>query len=111
MFDSRGAVTGLNTVIQEVTGLKRMHETHALMMAALEASPDFVGFADSERRPTFINRAGRRLLGIGDDEDIGRLAVPEFYEPASRKVFLEEVRPATNRDGAWRGELTLASRR
>jgi PAS domain S-box-containing protein len=110
VFDAKGEVTGLNAVVQEVTELKRMDEFQARLMAAIEASPDFVGLSDADRRPTFLNRAGRRMLGIGEDEDLTQLRLADFYEETSRTTYLEEVRPRSTIEGAWQGELTMLSR-
>lgn len=38
--------------------------------AMLEATTDFVGMADAEGRVLFVNRAGREMVGAGEDEDL-----------------------------------------
>lgn len=37
------------------------------LSALIEATTDFVGMADLQGRPIYLNRAGRRMVGIGDD--------------------------------------------
>ena len=111
VLDRHGRPVGINAVIQDVTELKRMHE-HSL-------APD-VGASRRRRTssasPTpsvarhIINEAGRRMIGIGDDEDTRHLRVPDFYSEASRKTFVEEVRPQSTANGTWQGELTMVSR-
>jgi rsbT co-antagonist protein RsbR len=56
----------------------------------------------------FINRGGRRLLGMTDDEPSGTVAAahPEW----ARKLVGEHAIPTAIRDGIWRGESALLTR-
>ncbi len=74
----------------------------ARLTAVLENAADFVGRADAEGRLNHINRAGRKMLGLGDDERIN-----------DRKAdgrLPEEALAVARRDGVWFGESVLHHR-
>lgn len=45
----------------------------------IELIPDFVGIANSEGHLLFVNRAGRRMLGLGANEDLSRYLIHDFF--------------------------------
>jgi PAS domain S-box-containing protein len=77
------------------------------LTAILESTSDFVSIADARGLVQYINRAGRRMLGIGEHEsleryDFGRLFPPE----AAERIFAEGI-PAALREGTWNVEIEL----
>jgi PAS domain S-box-containing protein len=70
-------------------------------------SPDFIAAADAEGHLTYLNLAGRRMIGFPDDGDITRLHFTNYIAPASLETFYQEVIPAARDLGLWQGELQL----
>jgi len=97
-----GELTGIVCVSKDITERRQAAEAQARLTAILDAATDFIGMARPDGRCLYMNRAGRRMVGIGPDEE---LAVVADYSPdwAVRK-FVEEVFPAAARDGVWEGE-------
>ena len=53
---------------------------HTRLMTHIEASPDFVGFADANTtRILYINRAGRKMTGIGEHDDVTELKISDVH--------------------------------
>ena len=84
-------------------------ETRGRLAEILEATTDFVATSDPQRRLTFLNEAGCRLIGIERDEAAGRLA-DEHYTPAARRLVREIALPAANEHGTWEGETAFIGR-
>ena len=83
-------------------------EARAERFAALvQSSPDFVAIASLEGVVEFVNEAGRALIGLAPDVDVGTTSVPDYFTPESRVLSEEEERPAVLREGVWRGVATL----
>ncbi len=82
----------------------------AQLVAILEASPDFVGTADTDGRMLYMNHAGRRMLGISPAEDISSLMVSDLYPERERSSLLSEVIPTILRQGSWAGESVFRAR-
>ncbi len=97
-----GELTGVVSVAKDITERRRAAEAQARLTAILEAATDFVGMAQPDGKCLYMNRAGRRMVGIGPDEELTTI---DQYSPewAVRK-FVEEGFPVAARDGVWEGE-------
>ncbi|HEV7506549.1 MAG TPA: EAL domain-containing protein [Thermoanaerobaculia bacterium] len=97
-----GEVTGIVIVAKDITERRRAAEAQARLTAILEAATDFIGMATPDGRCLYMNRAGRRMVGVGAEEELTTIAQ---YSPewAVRK-FVEEGFPVAARDGVWEGE-------
>ena len=100
----------LTVVMRDVTELRQAQLEQGRLSAIVESTTDLVGTADTQGNMLYMNRAGRRMTGFGDDADLRGLRIPDFHpEWAARKV-LDEGLPAAMRDGSWRGETALRAR-
>jgi len=75
----------------------------------VEASLDFIGMADPELKLTYINEAGRVLLGYRSDEVLPA-HLQELHPPWAYAVVMQVGIPEATRDGCWRGETALLRR-
>jgi len=93
------------TVVRDITGRKQAEEHRERLAALVEASPDFIGFADAKTTQIqFINKHGRRMCGIGKDEDVGKLKISDLHPAWMNQRLAEVVLPTAVRDGVWEGE-------
>lgn len=84
---------------------KRAEAQRERLADIVEASPDFIGFADPKTTQIqYINKHGRRMCGIGEDEDIEKLKISDVHPTWMNKRFAEVILPAAVRDGLWQGE-------
>ena len=97
--------------IRDITERKRMEQTQARLVAILEATPDFVGFADAkDTHIIFINKAGRKMTGLSKDEDVTKLKIADVHPEWANKMFNDEIIPAAIRDGKWVGDCAFLNR-
>ena len=97
--------------IRDITERKRAEQAQARLVAILEATPDFVGFADAkDTHILFINKAGRKMTGLSEDEDVTRLKIADVHPEWTNKMFNDEIIPAAIRDGTWVGECAFLNR-
>lgn len=79
----------------------------ARLAAILEATSDYVAIYDPALRTTYINIAGRRLLGLEEDEDIhGRRSV-DFHPEWAYEFIEKQAGPVVLDKGIWEGETAL----
>lgn len=93
----------------EIAERKRTEQEQARLLAIIEATPDFVGTADLDGHPIFINRAGLHMLGYEARQD----APPTIYETHpewAAKLVREEGIPHAIEHGAWSGETAFLRR-
>jgi len=96
---------------QEIAERKKAEEIQKRLVALLEQTPDFVAFADAvNTNILYINRAGRKMVGIGEDEDVTRIKITDLYSKETNRMIVDEIMPCTIRDGVWKGEYPILSR-
>jgi two-component system, cell cycle sensor histidine kinase and response regulator CckA len=105
-----GACDTLGAHLAIVFERRRVEEQRARLAAFVEASPDIIASASPDGRMTYMNVAGRRLLGIGEQEEIGRYAISDLYTDERFARLRDEVLPQAVKDGVWRGDLPLRAR-
>ncbi len=100
---------GTHAAYHDVTAERRAESTRARLVATLEATSDFVGIATTAGEITYLNRAGRRLVGLADDADLSTFRADDLHPPAALARLLSTAVPAALRDGTWEGESVLRS--
>lgn len=102
--------------IQDVTARKRAEaerersqRTQERLAAALEETSDLVAIVDPQTRIQFINRAGRKLLGLCDRELPPTLDMASFRPPWALARLQREAVPALLATGRWAGEAAFLS--
>lgn len=115
-----GAVAALLLLGQGIYGVQRLtydlaareksEQEHQRLAALMDATPDLVCNFTPEGKLVSLNRAGRRLLGIGPKESLEAAEITCFLSPEAKEILLHEAIPAACRQGQWQGEMTLACR-
>ncbi|HZR78577.1 MAG TPA: PAS domain S-box protein, partial [Chthoniobacterales bacterium] len=103
--DSKGEISGVIGAYLDITERKRMEAQRDRLAALVEASPDFIGFADPKtERIQYINKNGRRMCGIGENEDLTALDVRDLHPAWMNQKIAEVVFPTAIQHGLWEGE-------
>ncbi|MCJ2049410.1 PAS domain-containing protein [Methylobacterium sp. J-070] len=76
-----------------------------LFAAVIRQSQAFIGIADKNLRPVFVNAAGRKMVGLQPNDDISAIPIPDFLHPGDQVIIRDVALPALLRDGRWEGEL------
>ncbi len=93
--------------VRDITDRKRVEDERQILIALLENSPDFIGIADPARNPVYLNPAGRRLVGLGDDVAIERTRIVDYYPPEERRFVEDVILNTMEERGRWSGETSL----
>jgi PAS domain S-box-containing protein len=104
-----GEVVGRVWSFRDVSERAHAEQATARLVAIIEATPDLVGTADAAGRPLYLNRAGRRMLGLADDAPLGE-HISRYYPARDARRVTREVLEAAVRDGSWSGETSLRHR-
>jgi len=109
--DKSGNIIGVMGVARDITEHQQSERMHALFTAIMETTTDFIGYADAKTTHVrYINSAGRKMVGIGENEDVTGMKIADFHPDWTNKLLLDEAFPAAARDGVWRGECALIDR-
>jgi two-component system sensor kinase FixL len=75
--------------------------------ALAENIPSFICLATAHGEPFFLNAAGRRLVGIGENAPVADLTLHQFYSDESWHELRDQGVSAVNRMGHWEGRSRL----
>lgn len=75
-----------------------------IFAALIENSSDFIGIADPDGKPNYVNPAGRRMIGLPDDFPIEKTKIPDYYPSDQRKFVNEIIIKSMMEKGYWRGQ-------
>jgi len=107
-FQNRNGEWLVAEVNVDITGRKQEEKEREQLVAILEATPDFVGYADAkDKHIIYINKAGRRMCGIGVAEDVAKFKIWNVHPEGTNKMLSEEILPIAMRDGSWMGECAF----
>jgi PAS domain S-box-containing protein len=91
-------------VIEDVTQRKQAELDRQRLASIVEQARDFMGIADLELTPIYLNEAGRKLVGLDMDEFRGRRGTHYLFR--EDRPFMRDVAwPSILKDGSWAGEL------
>lgn len=91
----------------DVSQRKQAEAVRDQMMALMEATPDFVGWADTEGNALYINSGARNMLGLTDEHESRYRHTSDFHPDWANRILQEEGLPTAAREGVWTGELAL----
>lgn len=95
--------TGGDNIMQMA---QRQADEEQIKLASLvENSTDFIGMASPDGRVMFVNPAGRRIVGLGPEEDVTRTTIADYLAYAERGRLGIDILPQVWREGRWQGEL------
>ena len=109
--DGSGRPVRMVGAMTDVTAQKRAEASHSRLAAILQASPDFVGTVDANTlRVTWINKAGRQMVGLGEDEDVSHLTIHDFQPTWVLETLFDEIISVAKARGVWSGEAATRHR-
>lgn len=95
---------------REIEQRRAAEEAQARLVAILDTTPDFVGITDASHRVLYINRGGREMYGLGEDEDVTQMSLSDLTTPRTFAEHLEHRFPIATHETYWQGETVLLGR-
>ncbi len=108
--DAEGNLSGFLTTTRDVTERKQAEAERSRLVNILEATNDFVAIATLQGSMVYINKAGRSMLGYGEDEDMSNLRIPDTHPAWVNELMGREAIPTVMQKGIWSGETALLTR-
>jgi PAS domain S-box-containing protein len=75
----------------------------------LEATTDFVGMVSPDGRPTYVNQAGRAMVGLQGDDPLPE-HLRDLHPPWAYEIVAQIGIPSATREGYWKGETAVVRR-
>lgn len=106
-FNKEGRAVRMIGAVQDITEQKKAEEEIQLFKAMMEATTDFVAMADREGKTTYLNKAARLLIGIDENEDIGKMYIKDFHPKEVADYVLNVGIPTAVNKGSWLNETVF----
>lgn len=97
-------------LVAETAERARAEEQLKRLAAIPEETSDFVALAQVDGRVVYLNRAARRMLGIGEEEELSSLRITDTHPEWARQLVVGEAVPTAIRNGIWSGDTALLGR-
>ncbi len=108
--DANEKITHFVALERDITARRLAEQEMARFSAIMKTTTDFVGVADGTGRVLYMNSAGRKMVGFGEDEDLTGSNIAEHVAPSQMSRLMGDVIPAAVRDGVWSGENIFVDR-
>ncbi|HMB95640.1 MAG TPA: PAS domain S-box protein [Tepidisphaeraceae bacterium] len=103
--DTNGKPIQAVVLSEDITERKTAQEAVQNLNSLIEYSPDFIGLADADLRGLFVNRAGRKMVGLDDDIPVQKTKVLDYFPIEDRPLIEKEIFPILIEKGYWSGEV------
>jgi len=93
---------------QEISERRRAEADQKRLIAIMESTSDLISTARPDTEVTFMNRAGRALVGWPEDDvDLEDKKIADVHPQWAASIIRDEGIPAAIRDGVWQGETAV----
>jgi PAS domain S-box-containing protein len=93
---------------EQIAQRREAEQARDRLIEVIEASPDFVGTADPGGNVTYVNRAGRSMIGLAGKSPEG-IRIAAMHPDWANELIGREGIPTAIRTGLWSGESALLS--
>jgi len=106
--DLAGNIIALWGASQDITEFMKLENERLKFFLLAESSSEFIGMCDLDMNPTYVNPAGRSMVGLPDMAAACRVKVQDYFFPEDQRFIAEEFSPRVLRDG--RGDVEIRMR-
>jgi PAS domain S-box-containing protein len=85
--------------------LRRANRDRRMFAALIENSSDFIGIANPNGKPMYLNPAGRRMVGL--DRSIEDTEISDYYPEDQREFAKDVILKSMVEHGHWQGETAF----
>lgn len=109
LYTPQGVFLGYVGVCYDITSRKLAEQSLARHKAILEATTDIVGMSNVDGRILYLNRAGRKLFGFEENEDVSKNQIADFHPPEVYNLIKNVGLPTATLEGTWTQETTVCT--
>jgi PAS domain S-box-containing protein len=89
---------------RDISERKRIEDERHVFVSFLENSSDFIGIADPDGNPIYLNPAGRRMVGLPAHHPVEATRMLDYYPPDQRAFASSVIFRSMVEQGRWAGE-------
>ncbi|WP_413174043.1 PAS domain S-box protein [Anabaena azotica] len=103
-----GNPVAIGSIIIEITERKRLEIEREKLIAIIEATSDIIATVAFDTQKTeYINKAGRRLVGLAENAPVSHLGIADVHPQWALEIIQNQAIPYAVRHGVWMGETAF----
>jgi len=102
-----GEAQGRATIARDLRGEIASQEKQRKLMTLAENSIDLMSLLELNGTNSYINPAGKKLLGLDAEADISLVPIKEFHTDEQLAFVERELLPVVMKDGRWSGRFSV----
>ena len=102
-----GEVIGMASVTRDLRLEKERQKEQKKLLTLVENSADLMSILEPNGINSYINKAGKELLGFENDEEVLKTPISELHTPEDIAFVEREVLPAVTQRGTWSGRMNV----
>ncbi|MRS63917.1 PAS domain-containing protein [Larkinella terrae] len=104
-FNENGTAYRFNGTLQDITEEVRARVAQQKLLTLVENSVDLMSVLELDGRNSYINKAGKELLGIDDSQDVSQIPISDLHTPEQFAFVSAEIIPSVMQIGRWSGRF------
>jgi PAS domain S-box-containing protein len=105
MFDEKRMPYRFNGTLQDITAEISGREQRQKLLTLVDNSVDLMAILELNGTNSYINSAGREILGIPADADVTKIPISSFHTPEQLAFVESEILPNVMAKGRWSGQF------
>ncbi len=105
--DASGRLAATLGIGTDITERRRIERAHEWLTGLAEFTPDLVAAMQADGEILYLNRAGRELVGVRQDEPLKPYSFEQFHPSWAARVVVEEGIPWASEHGSWAGDTSF----
>ncbi len=106
-FNEKNEAERLNGTLQDITAEAIAREQNQKLSVLVENSVDLMAILKMDGKNSYINKAGKNLLGIDESADITEIPISDFHTPEQFAFVASEIIPSVMSKGRWAGQFAI----
>lgn len=107
VYFEAGLAVRILGVTLDITEQKQSRGEQKKLLSLVANSVDMMSILSLNGKHSYVNEAGRALLGFENDQQVRNTHVKALYTSEDYLVMKREVVPAVIRDGRWSGKMSI----
>lgn len=104
-YDSNQLATRLLGTLLDITNQRKASEEQEKLITLVANSVDLMSILDLNGINSYINEAGRKLLGFETEEEVLKTPISDLHAPEDFDLVQNEVLPTVMNKGKWAGRM------
>ena len=106
-YDETGKAFRILGILLDITEQRKAKEEQRKLVSLVENSVDLMSILNMNGINSYINEAGRNLLGFETEEQVQTIPISELHAPEHFELVEKEVLPSVMAKGRWAGEMLV----